>query len=70
MMKVAEIEKEIKPLSRQEKEALFRFLAEELEKDDLLKYFKPGQKVGLWSPFNEYKMAEQLQTFLKEQSSS
>ena len=69
MMIVAEIEKEIKPLNRREKEELFRFLAEELGKDELLKYFKPGQKVGFWSPFNEYKMARQLQNFVQEASS-
>jgi len=68
-MSVAEIEEKIiKPLSRAEKwqliEDITRMLREEEEADRI---FRPGTKAGFWSPCNEFKMADQLKTFLEEQ---
>jgi len=66
-MSVIEIEQNIiKPLNRSEKEELFRFLAEELGKDQI---FKPGTKAAFWSPCDEYTAAQQLKDFVQEQQS-
>jgi hypothetical protein len=63
-MSVIEIEREIKPLSQQEKEELFKFLAEELHKEDLLKYFKPGATYPVFTPLGMEEGAAKLQEYL------
>ena len=70
-MSIIEIEKEIKPLSREEKEKLFQFLAEELGKDDLLAFFTPGAEYPIFTPTitpddSAYRAAEQIQSYLDE----
>ena len=50
-MSVVEIERKIiDPLSREEKEELFNYLAKELEKDELLQYFTPGAVYEIGTP--------------------
>ena len=63
-MSVSEIERAIKPLSRQEKEELFKFLAEELHKEDLLTYFKPGTTYPVFTPLGMEEGAATLQEYL------
>ena len=71
-MLVMEIEKEIiNPLSRQEKEELFQYLADALGKEDeLLKYFPPGVEWEIASPNispdgSHVKTAQQLREVLQ-----
>ena len=70
-MSVIEIEKKIiDPLSRKEKEELFRYLAEELGKEDeLLRYFAPGTVLEIATPNispdgSHLKTAQQLREVL------
>lgn len=71
-MLVIDIEKEIiDPLSRQEKEELFHYLAEELGKEDeLLQYFPPGVEWEIATPNispdrSHVKTAQQLREVLQ-----
>lgn len=71
-MSVAEIEEKIiKPLSREEKwqliEDIARMLREE-EAAELSRYFQPGQKVGFWSPFDAFDMAQKMQNLLEQET--
>lgn len=67
-MSLIEIEQNIiKPLSRAEKLQLIADIStmlQEEEKDELSKYFKPGQEVGRFGPVNEPQIASQLQEML------
>jgi hypothetical protein len=67
-MSISEIEENIiKPLSRQEKEELFRFLAKELgREDELLKYITPGATYPIFTPLGMYRAAEQVQQLLDQ----
>lgn len=38
------------------------------EQETLLKYFRPGEVYAVWSPYNEFQAAEQLQMLLKNNS--
>jgi hypothetical protein len=72
-MSVIEIEKAIETLSRDEKEDLFKYLAKELEKEELLKYFTPGAVFEIATPDispdeNAFKAASQLQKVLERES--
>jgi hypothetical protein len=50
-MLVGEIEKDIiDPLSREEKEELFKYLAKVLEKEEILEYFTPGAVYEIATP--------------------
>lgn len=70
-MLLVEIEQHIKPLSRREKVTLMHFLVDELAQNELdpARYFSPGDKHIVWSPYNEHKAAYQLQQLLEEQHS-
>lgn len=62
-MILAEIEEEVKELSRADKLYLIHFIISELEqeeKSDPSQYFKPGDKHGFWSQFNAFSAAETL----------
>ncbi len=65
-MNLVEIEQEIKPLDRLEKVKLIHFLVDEIARDELdpAHYFKAGDKHFVWSPYDEYKAAYQLQQLL------
>jgi len=62
-----EIEEQIKPLSRQEKVKLMHFLVDELAQHELdpARYFAPGDRHVVSSPYDEHKAAYQLQQLLK-----
>ncbi len=70
-MAVIEIEKQIKPLSREEKEELFKYLARELGKEgDVSKYLTLGCSYPIYTPNispngSHLKTMEQLQKVLK-----
>ena len=50
-MSVIEIEKKIiDSLTREQKQELFRYLARELEQEELLEYFKPGAVYEIGTP--------------------
>ena len=73
-MSVAEIEEKIiKPLSRAEKWQLIEDITQMLRQEEeaeaeLSKYFKPGQKVGFWSPFDAFDMAQKMQNLLEQET--
>ena len=71
-MILAELEREIKPLSKEEKAQLMHFLIDEItqaEKLDASQYFQPGDQHGFWSAYNEYAAAEKLQELLETHTS-
>jgi hypothetical protein len=50
-MSVLEIERQIKPLSRKEKEELFHYLAKELgEENEISKWLTPGEVLEIGTP--------------------
>lgn len=71
-MLLVEIERQIQPLTWQEKRQLIqdvlKMLDEEAPKEgeNLEDSLTPGQEVGFWSVCNEYRMAEQLQEYLDQ----
>ena len=73
-MSLIEIEKEIiDPLTRGEKQKLFRYLVRELEHEELLQYFTPGAVYEIGTPDispddNAFKAAAQLQKVLEQRA--
>ena len=71
-MSLIEIEKEIiDPLTREEKQELFRYLARELEHEELLDYFTPGAVYEIGTPDispddSAFKAAAQVQKVLEQ----
>jgi hypothetical protein len=71
-MSVREIEKEIiDPLTREEKQELFRYLARALEQEELLHYFTPGAVYEIGTPDispndTAFQAAAQLQKVLDQ----
>jgi hypothetical protein len=65
---LTEITGQIKPLSRLEKLQLIGEISKMLqEKNDPGKYFTPGDKYPVFTPYNEEKAAARLQQFLEPQ---
>ena len=70
-MVLTEIEQKIRPLSRQEKVELMHFLVDELAQPELdpARYFTPGDRHVVSSPYGQHKAAHQLQQLLEKQQS-
>ncbi len=59
-MSVLEIEERIKPLSKEEKRELFRFLEKELERAEILEHVMPGAMYEIATPYGQDAAAQQL----------
>jgi hypothetical protein len=59
----------LRELSRAEKIRAIQFLASELEKDETL-MLQPGKEYAIWSPYDAYEAANQLQQLLDEHNQS
>jgi hypothetical protein len=59
----------LRELSRAEKLRAIQFLASELEKEEALT-LKPGTEYEIWSPYDAYEAASQLQQLLDEHNQS
>lgn len=53
----------LRELSRTEKIRAIQFLASELEKDETL-MLQPGTEYEIWSPYDSYEAASQMQQLL------
>ncbi len=71
-MVLFELEQQVKPLSRQEKFYLIRYLLDLVANEDAemsaAAHFSLGDQHGFWSPCDESGMAQQLQTLLEQPS--
>lgn len=69
-MLLAEIKKEIIPLSRLEKLQLIEDISKMLRREDEPdKCFTPGAEYPVFTPYNQEKAASQLQQFLERKKS-
>ena len=66
-MSVLAIEKNIKPLTVEEKQELYRFLEKELEYAEVLDHVTPGATYDIATPYGQDVAARQLKTYFKEQ---
>ena len=62
-MTIVEMKETIVSLTKAEKLELIRFISTTLLKEEC-DLFEPGQIYAVWSPYDEHRAAEQLQTFI------
>ena len=67
-MSVLEIEERIKPLSKEEKQELFRFLKKELECAEILEHVTPGAVYEITTPYGQDAAAQQLSAHFERES--
>ncbi len=62
-MTLIDIKKNVTSLTKAEKLELIRFLSVNMLKEEY-ELFDPDESYVVWSPYNEYRAANQLQTFI------
>ena len=68
-MKYTEVLPTLKALNHKDKIRAIQFLANEVAKEEEV-FFEQGKTYEVWSPFDAYEAAEQLEKLLKEKESA